>query len=133
MNAQNDNGGKVAPFWRLPSLIVLLSYSIFLIYYCIWNFWWLVDVEAAVLSGLWYGGFLELNFWPHIVIWVFCILVAFLWLKIYRMAIIHFREIVIIFKGGLVAIFERITWILITIFIWIFLIINILAVYYAFY
>jgi len=133
MNAQKDNEGKVARFWRLPSLIVLISYSIFLIYYCVWNFWWLVDVEATVLNGLWYGGFLELNFWPYIVIWLVCIIVAFLWLLIYRMAIIHIREIVIIFKGGLIAFFERITWILITIFIWIFLIINILAVYYAFY
>ena len=133
MNAQQDNGGEVAPFWRLPGLIVLFFYAIFLIYYSFWNFWWLVDIEAAVLKGLWFGGFLELNFWPHIVIWLVCIIIAFLWLRIYRMAIIHIREIVILFRGGIIVIIERITWILITIFIWIFLIINILAVYYAFY
>ena len=133
MNAQKDDGGKVARFWCLPALIVLLFYAIFLIYYCVWHFWWLVDVEAAVLKGLWFGGFFELNFWPHIVIWLVCIIIAFIWLRIYRMAIIHIREIRIIFKGGFITIIERITWILITIFILIYLIINILAVYYAFY
>ncbi|MCH8347269.1 MAG: hypothetical protein IH901_02040 [Proteobacteria bacterium] len=92
-----------------------------------------MKVEAEVLNGLWFGGFLELNFWPHIVIWLVCIIIAFIWLRICHIAIIHVREIVILFKGGFMAIIERITWILITIFIWIFLIINILAVYYAFY
>ena len=133
MNILKDNDREVAKFWCLPGVLVLLFYAIFLLYYSFWNFWGLVDIEATVLAGLWYGGFLELHFWPHIVLWVFCIWVAILWYIYYRRFVICLYEITALFKGGLVRIIERITCIVITIWFFVYLLINILAVYYAFY
>jgi len=133
MNAQKDTGGDVAPVWRLPSLIVLFFNAVFLLYYSFWNFWWLVDVEAQVLSGLWFGGFLELAFWPHIVLWLVCIWVAVAWYIYYRRFVVCIYELKIIFKGGIIRIIERITCFIITIWFVVYLLINILAVYYAFY
>ena len=107
MNILKDNDREVAKFWCLPGVLVLLFYAIFLLYYSFWNFWGLVDIEATVLAGLWYGGFLELHFWPHIVLWVFCIWVAILWYIYYRRFVICLYEITSLFKGGLFLPFRK--------------------------
>jgi len=133
MNAQKDTGGEVASFWRLPALIVIFFNAVFLLYYSFWNFWGLVNTEADVLRGLWYGGFLEMQFWPHIVLWLICIWVAVVWYVNYQRFVVCIYELAIIFKGGIVRIIERITCFIVTIWFIVYLIINILAVYYAFY